>query len=530
MHLVKGSGLNKGLAIVRVSSARQRDNASHEVQEKEILQYAKANGIDVVKTVAIVESAKDSENRSQYRAAVDLALTRDYRHLLFYMYDRESRNLTDNERNEKLVRAGLLSLHYAKDRKVIDKNSPDSDFFIRDIQAVTNKQFIRNLSAKVQDAMRTKAESGWFPGNHVPLGYAHIRNLDSDGKPLKRGTTIGLGPEREVNQVKREFSLRASGYSLPRIRATIIAEGYIKPNKVRSYSASSIDRRLKNEFYRGRFKFQGLTYQGNHPLFIEPDILRAVDALSGTRGKNKPNRFVFGGGFLTCHTCGCYIVGEIKKGQYVYYHCTNGKDLHTGFKNLFVREEFIWDQFGRALRELSLPRTLAIQITKELNSGQNLKRAAHKKELADTKILLSSLNNREDELYLDLKSGLVSIESYNRQIERIKAQRLELEAKLVQGDDEADTVSANFILELSQRLESIWKTRSDAEKILVLKNLLSNQTLDGATIRYHYREPFLVLREMGRNYDWRAYVENFRTASSRYLTTHNLSIISDFPL
>ena len=90
------------------------------------------------------------------------------------MYDRETRNLSDAESNEKLVRLDKIVLHYVRDRKVLHKFSPDSDFFLRDIQAVSNKQFVRNLSAKVSDALLAKAEDGNYPGNWPPLGLYAI--------------------------------------------------------------------------------------------------------------------------------------------------------------------------------------------------------------------------------------------------------------------------------------------------------------------------------------------------------------------
>ena len=76
---------------------------------------------------------------------INYALNNDIRNVVFYTYDREGRNLTDGERNEKLIREGRLALHYAEDHKVIDQYSPDADFFTRDILTVANKHFSRAL-------------------------------------------------------------------------------------------------------------------------------------------------------------------------------------------------------------------------------------------------------------------------------------------------------------------------------------------------------------------------------------------------
>jgi site-specific DNA recombinase len=48
-------------------------------------------------------------------------------------------------------------------------------------------------------------------------------------------------------------------------------------------------------------------------------------------------------GLIACHTCGCAVVGEIKKERYVYYHCTGYADKCQGnpaeCRRKWVREE-----------------------------------------------------------------------------------------------------------------------------------------------------------------------------------------------
>ena len=177
---------NLAIAFLRVSSHRQKDNTSHETQEKEIRHYCRDKNFDLVNIVRIVESAKRSEERKQYNRARSEALMSGVVHFLFYIYDRETRNLTDNEQNENLVRDGRIIIHYVNEKKVLHQYSPDTDFFMRDIQAATNKQFLRNLSTKVRAAHRNKSENGWYPFNHPPLGYAHQRIKDESGRELKR--------------------------------------------------------------------------------------------------------------------------------------------------------------------------------------------------------------------------------------------------------------------------------------------------------------------------------------------------------
>ena len=113
------------IAILRVSSRKQADNTSHDGQEREVLAYAKANGLIIAENCKfrISESAKNSDDRKQYKQAIRYALKNRIRHVLFYMSDRESRNLTDLEDNEKLVKLDKLVIHHVQDRRVFHAGS-----------------------------------------------------------------------------------------------------------------------------------------------------------------------------------------------------------------------------------------------------------------------------------------------------------------------------------------------------------------------------------------------------------------------
>ena len=308
---------NNAVAIVRKSS-KEQSSISHETQESEIRSYCERNGLRLKdeNIFRIVESAKNSDERKKYGAAINSALARDMRHVLFYMYDRESRNLTDNEKNEKLVKAGLICLHYVRENKVLYKDSPESEFFIRDVQAAANKQFIRNLTVKVVDAMKQKATTGWWPSNNVPLGYATRKVRDEKGKELKRGTTVARDPdENRVRWVQREFELRAKGYSFRAVRQGVIDEGFVPIDEIRGYRIGSIEKRIKNPFYTGKFLWRGVEYQGKHELIIPPAVFNAAQRVG--RGFQRrtfdPENGVFAGGWLKCGLCGCHVIYDPKK-------------------------------------------------------------------------------------------------------------------------------------------------------------------------------------------------------------------------
>ena len=251
-------GNRQAVAIVRVSSLRQRDNSSHDTQEKEIREYCEEEGLDLVRVAPLVESAKDSKGRKKYQAILRDAFAKKIRHIVYYMFDRESRNLTDIENIENLIRADHVVVHYVRDRKVFHKGSADSDFFMRDMQAMSNKQFVRNLRAKSTDSQMKKALEGHYPGNKAPLGYAIVKIKDSAGRERKRGTTLGQSADpTDVKWVCREFELYGQGLSFNAICTQCIAEGLVLAVKQKSYRANSVEKREKNPIYFGAFRWSG---------------------------------------------------------------------------------------------------------------------------------------------------------------------------------------------------------------------------------------------------------------------------------
>jgi site-specific DNA recombinase len=430
----------QALAILRVSSYGQKDNTSRDVQDTEITAYATGHGLSIVKREPIVESAKDSENRDKYHAAIAWALANKVRHLLFYMSDRESRNFTDMERMEKLILQDKIVVHYVRDRKQLHRWSPPSDFSMREIQTWQDKQLSRTISVKVNDAMLKKAEDGWYPGNIPPLGYKHQKRKDEFGNELKRGTTIVRDPEeRKVRQVQREYELRAQRLSYEEIRRTIIEEGFIPAHKARSYFPGCIEQRLKNPFYRGTFTWQGNQYRGKHPLIIDAEVLRAVDA---TFGNKTPVRRagdaagIFAGGWLRCGhpDCGCSIVYDPKKKFnketnvakiYPFYHCTNGKSVHDSMKGMNVTEEKIWSQLSVVVDTVTITEELAQQIADALNETKLKAQEAIRREMDQYRVAQQDLVDRENKLFDLFLAGSLDETTYKTQRARLQAKQRE---------------------------------------------------------------------------------------------------------
>lgn len=502
------------IAFLRVSSRRQKDNTSHETQETLIRRYCEEHRLDLIRVVKIIESAAATEKRKAYHAAQKEALRAGIRHFLFYVSDRESRNLTDNERNELLVRQDRIVIHYVRDRQVIHNQSSDSEFMMRDFLAVQNKQYIRALRAKVSDAMRTKAENGWFPLNHAPMGYVHQKMRDDNGREMKRGTIIVPDPNvRIVERVRREFDLRAAGHSLHDIRRRIIAEGLVPALEVRRYHISALEYRLKNRFYAGYFTWDGVEYKGKHELIIPPKVFERVqDSFGRPTVRKSPG--IFGGGWIRCATdgCGCGITYDPKKKRlksgetkvYELYRCNNGKGIHTSMRGMNVSEDAIWEQFAEALDRIAITEDFAKEVSDGLNKIEKRARDQQRRQAALHQDALTALEVQEDQLYSDLRSGILDDDQYRRMLARIRAQRADYNLQLAHAQEsvtKAYMKTANRIIELAIRAKSLWEKRSPQERRDMIEMVLSNPALEGQNLQYDLTKPFARLAEMKKIQD-----------------------------
>lgn len=531
---------DRAIAVIRVSGLGQRENTSKVTQAREVIAYCKRMGITLVDLPGIerngpapgiyyiVETARKSDLRKKYKQIHKAAAKAKIRHHVYYKFDREARNLTDNETGEIDVRADKYVLHYVSEDKVLHKDSPDSDFLMRDYHAVNNKHYSRDLSTKVRTATKTKAGLGWYPGTHTPLGYVHEKIKDERGREFKRGTVIVRDPNpRIVAQVRREFELRAPHdplnpkkvLSLLEIRKRIIAEGLIAPDDIKNYHTSTIHRRLTNEFYDCRFTWQGKEYRGHHERIIPEDLFWRVQETFGMRNPYRANHGLFDGGWMKCAhpDCGCNIVYDPKektlkstgeKRVYKYYHCTNGKRprVHGKGEVQNMTEEQIFEQFTPAVSSISITENFATQIKEALNETHRKAVLAVKREITGYEQAILSLDEKNDRLFDRYDADEINKDEYNRQLVRIRKERNQYTKLLEQANvmiTDASMETAKSILELATNAESLWKTATPQERKGFLEQLLSNPVLNGTTVEYQIRKPFVTLSEMKQDEKWR---------------------------
>jgi DNA invertase Pin-like site-specific DNA recombinase len=334
MHLSKGpNGRVNAVNYARVSSKEQeREGFSIPAQLELLRRYASENGILVLEEFVDVESESQAGRTGFGNMLQFLQKNRNRcQTILVEKTDRLYRNLKDYGTLDE----ARVVIHFVKENTVISPDARSSDQLVHGIKVLMARNYSQNLGEETRKGMLQKARSGLYP-SFAPLGYRNIEG--PDGKRI-------IVPDADAPAITRLFEEFSTGcYSLKALTEKARKEGVTLRRK--PVYKSELHLILRKRVYTGDFDWDGETYKGTHQPIVDLSTWDKVQALLDKRAENKQHRikhdFAFSG-FVQCGHCGCQLVGELKKGRYVYYHCTGHKGKCP---EPYTREEVMLDQLG----------------------------------------------------------------------------------------------------------------------------------------------------------------------------------------
>src|SRR5713226_5962947 len=153
----------------RVSSKEQeKEGFSIPAQWKLLDQYARSEGLRVVRDFVDIETAK-KPGRPGFEEMVKFLKRSAVRVLLVEKTDRLYRNLKDYVTMDDLN----IEIHFVKESVVLSKDSRSSEKFMHGIKVLMAKNYIDNLSEETKKGMLEKAEQSIYP-SFAPLGYRNV--------------------------------------------------------------------------------------------------------------------------------------------------------------------------------------------------------------------------------------------------------------------------------------------------------------------------------------------------------------------
>ena len=129
----------------------------------------------------------------------------------------------------------------------------------------------------------------------------------------------------------------------------------------RRFYPAQIHQALRKRIYTGDFDFDGVTYKGTYAPLVSRETWERVQAILDGRSFEQvapvgSAEFTLTG-LVHCGHCGCLMVGELKKGRYIYYHCTDSRGRAT--TRTFAKSGS-WTSWRSSLKQLVIaPATLS---------------------------------------------------------------------------------------------------------------------------------------------------------------------------
>ena len=476
-----------GVLYARVSSKDQAEEGYSIPAQLELLRrYAAAKGITVLKEFTDVETAKQKGRKGFGEMLTFLRKTTTCRILLVEKTDRLHRNLQDYATIDGLVNDGV-EVHFVKENEVISKNATSQAKLIYGIKSVMAKNYSDNLGEETIKGMRQKAVEGMWP-SYAPVGYLN--------KPGADGRNI-IVPDAEIApQIARLFEQYATGkYSLKDITAMARGDGMKFRKSGKPLPKSAIHKMLLTRVYSGNFDFDGKTYEGKYERIVTPELWDQVqDVLDGrgVRKTRKPKEQFAFSGLITCGHCGCAVVGDIKKGKYVYYRCSGAKGKCP---ESYTREEELNTKFAAILKGLSIDQETLALMRRALLDSHHDEKQFHAAAVEKLQREHRRLQDRLERMYEDKLDGQIDNDFYNRKAAEYRSEQ----ARIMREIEAHGTANQTYIedgvrlLEIAQRARDLFESKPPAEKRKLLNFVLSNCSWKDRELTVEYRHPFELL-------------------------------------
>ena len=479
----------KAVLYARVSSKEQeKEGFSIPAQLKLLNKYAEDNRLQVVQEYVDVETAKRSgrtgftemirilQNEAKYPSPC--------RTLLVEKTDRLYRNLKDWVTLDALD----LEIHFVKENVTLSHESRSSEKFMHGIKVLMAKNYIDNLSEETKKGMLEKAEQGIYP-SFAPLGYI---NVECNGRRFIQPDPA-IGPH-----VRKMFEWYATGnYSLLELTRKLHREGFSFRKNRQKVPKSVVHKILKNPTYYGEFRWAGKTYRGIHEPLISRELFDRVQDVLGEKGrrntKQQKHSWAFQG-LLSCGHCGCALVAEIKKKQYVYYHCTGSRGKCP---EKWVREEEIARQFGQAISAIKIDDAVLSWVIAALKESHSDEKKFHAERMDALQAQYEKLQRRLDAMYEDKLDGRIDQEFYDRKSSVWKKEQDDILQRLErhQSGNRSYLDEGVKLLELAQHAVILYEKQTKQEKRRIINFVCSNSIWRDGCLHPNYRQPFDMLVE-----------------------------------
>lgn len=413
--------LEIGAAYVRVSTDEQTE-LSPDAQVRVIRDAAKADGYLIPEEFTFIEkkgiSGRKAGNRPEFQRMIALAKSQEpspFKRLYLWKFSRFARN-----QEESVFYKSILRKKCGVEIKSVSEPIMDGMFgrLIESIIEWFDEYYSINLSGEVLRGMTEKALRNGYQ-SVPPLGYRAV----GEGKPF------AIDPER-IGMAEFIFTAYHDGKDMTAIAREMNLRGWIT-RRGNPFERRTVARILSNRFYIGEVAWNGITFQGTHPLReaitdVFDDNQKRIAGESHFMGKRQISSCKHWlSGLLTCCQCGSTLAithSNNPKKRPDYFQCWKyAKGFHPGSCSISVKKA------EKAMLE---------SLQHILNAGEAdfeyIPKARENgiSERALLETMLSKNDIKEQRIHEAYENGVDSLDEYKVNKARLLAEREHLEQEL----------------------------------------------------------------------------------------------------
>jgi site-specific DNA recombinase len=262
-------------------------------------------------------------------------------------------------------------------------------------------------------------------------------------------------------------------------------------------SKSVVHRILRNPIYMGRFRWAGIEYPGVHQPIVSRQLFESVQQRLEGRSAIGPHPikhdFAFSG-LVSCGHCGCSFVGEIKKGRYIYYHC-------TGYKGKcpepYTPEEVLAERFAGQLEGLALDADVVGWVAAALRESHAGEKQEREEAIARLQANYDQIQTRLDAMYLDKLDGRIDAPFFDRKAAdwRREQDGILRNIQVHQDTDQSYIEDGIQLLELASDAHELFLEQEPKEKRRLLAFMVSSASWKEGELSVNLRQPFNLIRD-----------------------------------
>ena len=480
--------MEKAVIYARVSSEEQaKYGFSIGNQKKVCSEFADKNGYLVDRV--FVDEGKSAKNLERPEIQELMAYCskkkNDIKAVVIWRLDRISRNNTDYHG----ILRPLLAKRGIKLLSATESNVETIEGELMRNIAMDFAQYERQVTVtRTLAGLRQKAEQGEYP-HKAPLGYKNLSRED--------GSKTIVIDEKYAFYVKRAFELYDSGmYSLRSLTAKLFEDG-LRSKTGKRIPKTSIEFMLKNIFYTGVFKFEDKLYENaKHKAIISKELFYRVQdrLISPNKAKKQNYEFAYTG-LIRCEHCGCLLTAELKKGKYIYYHCTGNKGGDC--KRDYINETKIDKAVAEVLKLIIIPSDIRQRIADELKILHDKKNGYSKEVKANLQKQIATLENRIENAFEFKLDGTITHEFWKKQHDKWQAEKDKMYIRLEEINklDKQFYEQADTLLRFTDNAYEYYLKGSIAQRRKILEIISEKITYKDKTFNLILKPVFQTIAE-----------------------------------